>query len=130
MKSLFRLLFTTLLTLSDCVSNCSYFDKLVYRLLTYYTAKVWSMCVISNNIKTKCLSFILGKTLKYIIQYRQKIIWKSVLNWKQVRTEPFIYTDSKLTVYNAKINWIILDRKACLLYSSTQNTGKEWERDR
>ena len=68
MKGLFRLPLTTLLRLSEYVSNYSCFDGVAYKLLTYYSANVWPMwCHLAWMLyfilpKT----FILGKILTYI----------------------------------------------------------------
>ena len=116
MKGLFRLPLTTLLRLSDYVSNYSCFDGVAYKLLTYYSANVWPMwCHL-----TWMLYFILPKTsiLRKILTYISHIyivsamlknfpIWRELLPRKRILHIQYSqkFLQKKCAKLKASNNW-------------------------
>lgn len=116
MKGLFRLPLTTLLRLSDYVSNYSCFDGVAYKLLTYYSANVWPMwCHL-----TWMLYFILPKTsiLGKILTYISHIyivsamlknfpIWRELLPRKRILHIQYSqkFLQKKCAKLKASNNW-------------------------
>ena len=107
MKGLFRLPLTTLLRLSEYVSNYSCFDGVAYKLLTYYSANVWPMwCHL-----TWMLYFILPKTfiLLKILTYISHIYIGSAMLLTRKRILHIQYSQKFLQKKCAKLkasnNW-------------------------